>query len=504
MKLSCRIVLAIAMLVALGGSLNTLQAQGLTGQISGTVTDSGGGVMPGATVTVKNAGTNLTRETVTGADGAFLFPDLLAGTYDINVTVERVQDLRAEGHRAGVDRARRAARDRARSRRPDRNGHRAGRGRRRCRRRPGAVRADHARATSRTSRSRAATSPACSSSCPGVIDTSNRDAPGWGSMGGLTINGRSAFNFSYDGVTNKDTGSNSGNYAAPALDSIAEVRVQTSNFQAEYGRSSGATITVVTRSGSKDFRGSAAYYKRDDEPERQRVQPPAAVRPGRDRPVRAAALQVRQRRLDARRSGAHSGHRLQQGPQQAVLLLLAGHPAAHRSGQPEPAPDADRARAQGRLLADVRQPGRARVHPRSAARRATAAATDRRARLLPGQHHSGQPDRPDRRSAAEPVPAAERDDPTGGRQYNYVFQTVQDWPRNDQVLRVDWNIAPQTTLRPRCSSATRSAPAACRSSARRRRLAAAAEQVRDRHGQLRQHAAAHLQPDARSPSSPSA
>ena len=42
------------------------------------------------------------------------------------------------------------------------------------------------------------------------------------------------------------------------------MRVQTSNFQAEYGRSSGATITVVTRSGSKDFRGSAAFYKRDD------------------------------------------------------------------------------------------------------------------------------------------------------------------------------------------------------------------------------------------------
>src|SRR5436189_3397383 len=98
----------------------------------------------------------------------------------------------------------------------------------------------------------------------GVMDPSAREAPGWGSVGGMSINGQTSFNFSYDGVTNKDTGSNSGNYAAPALDSIAEVRVQTSNFQAEYGRSSGATITVVTRSGSKDFRGSAAFYKRDD------------------------------------------------------------------------------------------------------------------------------------------------------------------------------------------------------------------------------------------------
>ena len=61
----------------------------------------------------------------------------------------------------------------------------------------------------------------------------------------------------------KDTGSNSGNYAAPGLDSIA-VKVQSSNFQAEYGRSSGASITVVTKSGTKEFRGSLAYYKRSE------------------------------------------------------------------------------------------------------------------------------------------------------------------------------------------------------------------------------------------------
>jgi len=62
--------------------------QGLTGQISGTVTDAGGGVMPGATVSLKNAGTNQVRETTSGADGAFAFPDLLAGTYDITVSVQ--------------------------------------------------------------------------------------------------------------------------------------------------------------------------------------------------------------------------------------------------------------------------------------------------------------------------------------------------------------------------------------------------------------------------------
>ena len=41
---------------------------------------------------------------------------------------------------------------------------------------------------------------------PGVIDTSARDAPGWDSVGNMSINGQTSFNFSYDGVTNKDTG----------------------------------------------------------------------------------------------------------------------------------------------------------------------------------------------------------------------------------------------------------------------------------------------------------
>ena len=48
-----RLVLAVALMT---GATSNLHAQGLTGQISGTVTDSGGGVLPGATVVIKNAG----------------------------------------------------------------------------------------------------------------------------------------------------------------------------------------------------------------------------------------------------------------------------------------------------------------------------------------------------------------------------------------------------------------------------------------------------------------
>ena len=90
-------VVALSLAIVAFGLSGPVQAQGLTGQISGLVTDSGGGVLPGATVTVKNTGTNATRETVTGADGAFVFPDLFAGKYDLTVTVSGFKTYEQKG-----------------------------------------------------------------------------------------------------------------------------------------------------------------------------------------------------------------------------------------------------------------------------------------------------------------------------------------------------------------------------------------------------------------------
>ena len=81
-----RVLLVVAVAVLNLPSL--LQAQGLTGQITGTVTDSSDARLPGVTVTIRNVGTGLTRETQTGSDGVFIFPDLLAGTFDLSVSLQ--------------------------------------------------------------------------------------------------------------------------------------------------------------------------------------------------------------------------------------------------------------------------------------------------------------------------------------------------------------------------------------------------------------------------------
>ena len=123
-----RVLLAVAMLVS---SLTaSALAQGLTGQISGTVTDAGGGVMPGATVSIKNAGTNQAREAITGADGAFQFPDLLAGTYDITVSVQGFKTYEQKGIVLGATERVALRAHHARGRPAAGDGHRHLRGRR--------------------------------------------------------------------------------------------------------------------------------------------------------------------------------------------------------------------------------------------------------------------------------------------------------------------------------------------------------------------------------------
>jgi len=58
-------------------------------------------------------------------------------------------------------------------------------------------------------------------------------------------------------------------YAAAATDSLVEINVKTSNYQAEYGGSAGAVINLVTRSGGKEFHGGVYTYLRQRGSERE-------------------------------------------------------------------------------------------------------------------------------------------------------------------------------------------------------------------------------------------
>src|SRR5258708_25462028 len=96
-------------------------------------------------------------------------------------------------------------------------------------------------------------------SLPGIVYT--------GGLGGVAANGNrnNQNNFTLDGVTNLDTGSNGGTLATTNMDMIAEMKVITNSQPAEFGRSSGAQIEVVTKSRTKDFHGTGYIFHRHED-----------------------------------------------------------------------------------------------------------------------------------------------------------------------------------------------------------------------------------------------
>ena len=82
-----------------------------------------------------------------------------------------------------------------------------------------------------------------------------------GVSGNNRIGGGGGNNIMIDGVSAVDTGSNS-ILLQMNVESIAEVKVLTSGYQAEYGRSSGLQVTAVTKSGSNRFHGSVYDVQR--------------------------------------------------------------------------------------------------------------------------------------------------------------------------------------------------------------------------------------------------
>jgi hypothetical protein len=97
---------------------------------------------------------------------------------------------------------------------------------------------------------------------PGISPNNGAEAPAQASD--FNVNGQrsSQNNVTFDGVANIDTGNNGGNMATTNIDAVAEFKVLTNAYQAEYGRAAGGQIQVVTKSGTREFHGSGYWYGR--------------------------------------------------------------------------------------------------------------------------------------------------------------------------------------------------------------------------------------------------
>ena len=103
---------------------------------------------------------------------------------------------------------------------------------------------------------------------PGIVDnfSQRRETASPDAIRGTYINGtrENQKNLAVDGITNLDTGSNQTLQFQPNMDAIAEIKVLTSNYQAEFGRNGGGVITVITKSGSKEFHGTGYWFYRHE------------------------------------------------------------------------------------------------------------------------------------------------------------------------------------------------------------------------------------------------
>jgi hypothetical protein len=245
----------------------SLNGQGLTGQISGTVQDTTGSAIVGAVVELTNAGTGLIRQAPTDASGSFVFPDLLAGTYNIKVTSTGFKTYGANGI-ALASQERSVLRPIVLQ----------------LGTRSESVTVTAETATLQTQSSERADTLTTTqiletpekgrlffnllAMTPGVISTGVYEGPGdtSGGIGGIQINGSRAgsLTLTNDGIPDLDTGCQCGGPAIPNLETIAEVKVLLTAYQAEYGRNNGGMITTVTKAGSPRFHGGGFYFIRNE------------------------------------------------------------------------------------------------------------------------------------------------------------------------------------------------------------------------------------------------
>jgi len=255
--------LCLIALLCLAGSVARLTAQTSDGEILGTAKDQSGSIMPNVTVTITNVGTNISRTAVTDSNGNYEVRALPVGRYrveaeaagfkksvvsgivlqvnqkarvDLTLTIGEVTETVSVSGEAPL------------------------------------INTDDATLGNVVDQQRIVGLPLNNRSfmefatlVPGVNEGAPGDFRKFVRGFNITANGaRGEFNnYQMDGVDNNDEFAFAFNIT-PSIDAIQEFKVQTGLFSAEFGRSAGAVVNLVTRSGTNEFHGSLFEFLRND------------------------------------------------------------------------------------------------------------------------------------------------------------------------------------------------------------------------------------------------
>ena len=266
MKRSAGWWLLVASIMALSFGPVSAHAQKLTGTLSGTVTDSSGAAVPGATVTVVNTATSKAFTATTDSQGSYTIAELPDSTYYVKIVSANFKEVTVQGavvHVATtttvdahlqVGSVTEAITVQAN---------------------PLQVQTDSAALGETIDGTQVKELPLNGRNFvqltqlqPGVSAANNFQNTGKGLNGGvdMSVNGNPTTNnlFLVDGVNNNDVGSNRTILIYPSNEAIAEFKMLLNSYGPEYGQASGSVISIITRSGSNSFHGSAFYNGRND------------------------------------------------------------------------------------------------------------------------------------------------------------------------------------------------------------------------------------------------
>jgi hypothetical protein len=246
------------------GATRPALAQETTATITGVVTDPTGTALPGTGVTARSVSQGFVKEALTSMSGAYTVPFLPVGEYELTFTLSGFQTLVARGIRLHVN-------DRLTV-----NGALRVEGQQETMEVTAAAQLIQPRAAVQSLMGPAQVQELplnnrnfaqLATLVPGVTSAMTDEVGiGLTNTVSLSIAGarRNAINWFVDGASNVDVGSNITLISTPTLESIEEFKVITSGYNAEWPRSGGGIVNVVTKSGSNQLRASAYEFLRND------------------------------------------------------------------------------------------------------------------------------------------------------------------------------------------------------------------------------------------------
>src|SRR5579871_3355911 len=238
-----------------------------TASITGTVTDSTGAAIPGAKVALTNTAQGINRAATTNGSGDYLFPALPIGSYNVSVTATGFKGYQAKGIVLSVGQKARndiSLQVGASDVEITVQGENIAQVQTQSSELSGTVNGKEISQLQLNGRN----FTQLVTLVPGVSNQTGQDEGTVGVSGNVSYSnngGRTEYNnWELDGGDNLDNGSNTSMNVYPSIEAIAEFKVLTSNYGAQYGRNGSGTVEVETKSGTNVFHGSAYEFLRND------------------------------------------------------------------------------------------------------------------------------------------------------------------------------------------------------------------------------------------------